>query len=139
MALTQNINMVVDPLDNLFDIGDNFDKVRGCSLALSAHRPRSPSISLSKCDKEYHIHVKRDSDKMEEDEPVTSVSSIQVEYTSQKGRNSQVSKMADNTNNTCYQCDYNKDLASSLPSGNNVFNVQLSYNIDQCCGNHLSQ
>ena len=55
MASIQDIDMVVDPLDNLFDIGDNFDEVRDCSLALSAHRPRSLSISLSDCDKEYHI------------------------------------------------------------------------------------
>ena len=55
MASIQDIDMVVDPLDNLFDIGDNFDEVRGRSLALSAHRPRSPSISSSDCDEEYHV------------------------------------------------------------------------------------
>jgi len=102
IALTQDINMVVDPLDNLFDIGNNFDEVRGCSLVLSTHRPRSSSISLRKCDKEYHIHVKRNSNRMEEDEPVISVGSIQVEYAFQEVRNGQVSKVADNTNNMCY-------------------------------------
>ncbi len=45
----QDIDIVVNPLDNLFDIGNNFDEVRSCSLALSVHKPRSPSISLSKC------------------------------------------------------------------------------------------
>jgi len=34
MASIQDIDMVVDPLDNLFDIGNNFDKVRGYSLVL---------------------------------------------------------------------------------------------------------
>jgi len=115
--------MIVNLLNNLFDISSNFDKVRDCFLALSTHRPRSPLISSSECNEEYHIHVKRNSNRMKENEPITSVSSIQVEYISQKGRNDQVSKAANNTNNMCHQCDYNKELASSLLSSNNMFNV----------------
>jgi len=85
MASSNDIDMVVDPLDNLFDIGDNFNEVRGHSLALSAHRPRSPLLFLSNCKEEYHIRIKRESDRMEEDNPVTSVGSIQIKYTTQKG------------------------------------------------------
>ena len=99
IASIQDIDMVVNPLDNLFDIGDNFNEVRNCSLALSAHRPRSPSISSSNCNKEYHIQVKRESDKMNENKPITSIGSIQIKYMTQEGQNSQVSKAADNTNN----------------------------------------
>ena len=101
MASIQDIDMIVDSLDNLFDIGNNFDKVRGCSLVLNAHRPRSPLISSSDYDKEYHIRVKRESDRMDENESVTSVGSIQIEYVTQEGQNGLVSKVADNTNNTC--------------------------------------
>ena len=36
----------------------------------------------SECDKEYHICVKRDNDRMNENEPATSINSIQVEYAS---------------------------------------------------------
>ena len=72
----QDIDIVVDPLDNLFDIGNNFDEVRSCSLALSIHKPRSPSISLSKCFEEYHIFVKRESNRIDKDKPVTSIGSI---------------------------------------------------------------
>ena len=97
MALIQDIDMVVDPLDNLFDIGNKFDKVRGCSLALSAYRPRFPSISLNKCGEEYYIWVKKESNRIDEDEPVTSVGSIQIEYATQEGQNGQVSKVSDNT------------------------------------------
>jgi len=131
MTPIQDNGIVVDLFDNLLGIGDKFDEMRGCSLALSAHRSRSPSMSLSECNKKYHVHVKRDSDRMEENEPVISVGSIQVEYTSQKGRNGQVSKVADNTNNTHHQHVSNKDPVLSLPSSNNVFNIQLSYDIDQ--------
>jgi len=131
MTPIQDNDMVVDLFDNLLGIGDKFDEMRDCSLVLNAHRPRSPSMSSSKCNEEYYVHVKRDSDRMEEDEPVTSVGSIQVEYTSQERRNGRVSKMANNTNNMHHQHVSNKDPVSSLLSGNNVFNIQLSYDIDQ--------
>jgi len=85
IALSNDIDMDVNPLDNLFDIGDNFDKVRGCLLALSTYRPRFPSLFSSNCEEEYHIRVKRESDRMNEDNPVTSASSIQIEYIIQKG------------------------------------------------------
>ena len=80
IASNQDINMVIDPLDNLFDISNNYDEVRGCSLDVSIHRPRSPSISLSEGGKEYHICVQRESDRMDKDEPVNSIGSICVEY-----------------------------------------------------------
>ena len=55
MDSSQDINMVIDPLENLFDICENYDKVRGCSLEMSAYKPRFSSISSSECDEEYHI------------------------------------------------------------------------------------
>jgi len=73
----QYIDMVVNPLDNLFDIGNNFDKVRSHSLALSAYRPKSPSLSLSNCEEEYYIRVKRVCDRIDKDNSITSASSIQ--------------------------------------------------------------
>jgi len=82
--LTPNsdINMVIDPKDNIYNIGEGFEERRGCSLSFSIHKPRSPSISSSECSKDYHIHVKRMSDRMDKDEPVNSIGSIKVEYTS---------------------------------------------------------
>jgi len=64
MDSSQDINIVIDFLEDLFDIGDNYDEIRGCSLKISVHKPRSPLISSSKCDKEYHIQVKRESNRM---------------------------------------------------------------------------
>ena len=80
MASSNDIDMVVNPLDNLFDIGDNFNEVRSRSLALSAHRPKSPSLFSSNCEKEYHIRVKRVCNRMDEDNPVALAGSIQIEY-----------------------------------------------------------
>ena len=130
MASSNDINIDVNPLDNLFDVDDNFDKMRGCSLALSVYRPRSSSLFSSDCEEEYHIRVKRESNRIDEDNPVASAGSIQIEYTTQEGQNGQVSKAANNTNNVCQQCMSNKNLALNQPSRNNMFNIQLNYNID---------
>jgi len=82
--LTPNsdIDMVIDPLDNLLNISNGFDSERGCSLSLSMYKLRSPLISSSECSEEYHVHVKRMSDRMDEDEPVGTIDSIKLEYTS---------------------------------------------------------
>jgi len=37
-------------------------------------------MSLSKCNKEYHIHIKQESDRMVEDKPVNSLGSFSLEY-----------------------------------------------------------
>ena len=82
--LTPNpdINIVIDPLDNLLDIGNGFNSKRGHSLSLSMHKLRSPSISLSECSEEYHVHVKRMSNRMDKDKPVGTIDSIKLEYAS---------------------------------------------------------
>jgi len=131
MASSNDIDMDVNPLDNLFDIGNNFDEVRGHLLILSTHKPKFSLLSLSDCEEEYHIRVKRECDRMNENDPVTSAGSIQIEYTIQEDQNGQVSKAANNTNNVCQQHVSNEDPALNQPSGNNVFNIQLNYNIDQ--------
>jgi len=100
--LTPNsdINMVIDPEDNIYNIGNSFEERRGYSLSFSMHKLKSPSISSSKCSKDYHIHVKRNSDRMDKDEPVSSIGSVKVEYASQGGQKDQVSKVTDTTNDT---------------------------------------
>jgi len=130
--LTPNpdINMVIDPLDNLLDIGNGFNSKRGHSLSLSMHKLRSPSISLSECSEEYHVHVKRRSDKMDKDEPVRTIDSIKLEYASQEGQKDQVSIATDTTGNMMYQYVSNMNWASEPTPDNNMFNVNLNYDID---------
>ena len=82
-----DINMVINPKDNIFNIGNTFEERRSHSLLFSMHKPRSPSISSSKCSEDYHVHVKRDGNRMNENEPVGSIGSIKVEYISQGGQN----------------------------------------------------
>ena len=85
MASNKDCNMVVDSFDTLFEkISDNYDEVRGYSLALSTHSPRTSSMSSSDCKEEYAVRVKRISDRIDEDKPVTSSDSIQLEYATSK-------------------------------------------------------
>jgi len=80
-------------------LNNNLDEVRGCSLDASVHRPRSPSLLSSKNEEEYHVHVQHESDRINEDEPVNSLGSINLEYVTQS-QNHQVSKAADSLSNT---------------------------------------
>ena len=82
MIPIQDIDIVVDLFNNLFDIDNKFDEVRGCLLVLSIHRPRTLLISLSEYSEEYHICIKKESNRIDKDEPVISVGSIQIKYTS---------------------------------------------------------
>ena len=127
MAPILNFDIAIDSGNNFFI--DN--KMRGYSLALSVYKLRTSSMSSSKCDEEYHIYIKRNSNRMEKDKPVTSIDSIQIEYISQKGRNGQVSKIANSTNNMNHQCITNENPTSSSLSSNNMFNMQLNYDINQ--------
>ena len=96
---SQDLNMDVDPVSTMFELDHIDDKVRGHSLNVSIHRPRSPSMFSSKCDKEYYICIQRESEKMVEDdndiEPANFRGSIRLEYVTQEGQNNQGSKVAD--------------------------------------------
>ena len=128
---TSNINMVIDSLDNLLDISNSFNSERGYSLLLSMHKPRLPSISSSKCSEEYHVHVKRRSNRMDKNEPVGTSNSIKLEYIFQGEQKDQVSTTTNTTRNTMHQCASNVDWASKPMPINNMFNINLNYDIDQ--------
>ena len=72
MVHKQDIDIVVGPIGAMFGLDYNYNEIRGCSLDMSIHRPRSSLMSLSECNKEYHIHIKCESDRMVEDKPVNS-------------------------------------------------------------------
>ena len=76
--------MDVDPVSTMFELDHIDNEMRGCSLNASIYRPRSPSMSSSKCDKEYYIHIQRESEKMVENDndikPANSIGSIRLEY-----------------------------------------------------------
>ena len=81
---SQDLNMDVDSVSTMFKLDNIDDEVRGCSLDVSIHRLRSPSMSSSKYDEEYHIRIQRESKKMVENnndiEPANSIGSIRLKY-----------------------------------------------------------
>ena len=115
--------MVIDPIGTMFNLDNNYDEVRGRSLDMSAYRPRSPSISLSECNKEYHIYIKCESDRMVKDKPVNSLGSFSFKYVIQEGQNNQVSKAADTISNTRQQYTLTASPALNHPPNKNIVNI----------------
>ena len=130
LASEDDINMVTDPLGTMFDLNNNLDEVRGRSLDASTHRPRSPSLLLSKNEEEYHVCVQRESDRMNKDEPVNSLGNINLEYVTQS-QNHQVNKVADFSSNMRLQCALIVGPTLNQPHGENVINIHLNYNPDK--------
>ena len=93
-----DIDMVIDPIGAMFNLNNNFDEVRGRSLDMSAHKPRSPSVLLSKSEEEYHTHIQQESDRMDEDKPDNSPGNVKLKYKTQS-QNQQVRKVADSPSN----------------------------------------
>ena len=124
-----DIDMVIDPIGAMFNLNNNFDKVRGCSLDASAHKPRSPSVLSSVSEEEYHVRVQRESDRMDEDKPDNSPGNVKLEYKTQS-QNHQVSKAADSPANTRQQRAPTADPTLNISRCESVFNVQLNYDPD---------
>ena len=96
---------------------------------MSAHKPRSPSISSSESKKEYHAHVQRNSDRMDKDKLDNSSGSIKLKYKTQS-QNLQVSKTANSPSYMRQQYTPTTDPTLNIPRCESVFNVQLNYNLD---------
>ena len=96
--------MDVDPVSTMFKLDHIDNEMRGRSLNASIYRPRSLSMSSSKCDKEYYICIQRESEKMVENDndikPANSIGSIRLKYIIQEGQSNQVSKAANISLNT---------------------------------------
>ena len=134
MATTEDINIVDGIYNSFFDCISNLsaEEVRSRSLDTSAHRPKSSLMSLSEDGKDYHVQVQRESDKIVKDKLVmSSNSSIQLKYVTQKSQQGQFSKIVMTMNAACQQYGSNKDPALNQPNVNNVVNVQLNYDINQ--------
>jgi len=102
MTSNNDVTIGVNSFDALFQNAcNNFDEVRGRSLALSVHNPKTLSMSSSDCKKYYATRLEKQNDRMDEDEPVAPSSSVQLEYETSSSQNGQVSKAANVTNTAC--------------------------------------
>ena len=68
MFPNKNVEMVMDPVDNLFNNCNNYDEVRGHTLASSMHHPRSLFLSSSNSKEDYAMRVQRESGRMVKDD-----------------------------------------------------------------------
>jgi len=126
MSPNNDINMIINSTFDLFEKNcDNYDEMRGCSLVLSIHHPRSPSLSSSEYDKDYAMRVQRESDRMVEDNHVALYDSPQLEYIAPKSQDNQVSKIADPTTNSRHQHIVNISpvLNNESTASNNIVNI----------------
>jgi len=100
MASKKDVVIEGNSFDLLFNNAcDNYDEIHGHSLAHSAHSPRTPSMSLSKCKGSYAERMERQNDRMNEDKPVVLTNSATaLEYTTPGSQKGQVSKAANNIN-----------------------------------------
>jgi len=100
MSHNNEVEMVINTIDDLFNKCDNYDEMRGCTLVFSIHHPRSPSLSSSDSKEDYVTRVPRESDRMVENGPVALANSSQLEYVTPKNKFNQVSKVAEPLTNT---------------------------------------
>ena len=71
MTHTNNMNMVINSIDDLFKNNcNNFNEVRDHFLVSNIHHLRTPSLFSSKCNEDYVTKVQRESDKMDENDLV---------------------------------------------------------------------
>jgi len=127
LASEDDIDIVTDPLETIFDLNNNLDEMRSRSLNASTYRPRSP---LSENEEEYHVYIQHESNRINEDEPVNSLDSINLEYATQS-QNHQVSKVADSLSNTRLQCAPTMDPTLNQSHGENMINIHLNYDPDK--------
>ena len=79
------------------------------------------------------MRVQKESNRMVKDHPVAISDSPQLEYMTPKSQKNYISKVANPNNNLRQQYVVNTDpaLNNNSTTGNNMVNVQLSYNINQ--------
>ena len=91
---------------------DNYDKMRGHTLVLSANSFHSVSYSSSNMSEKVYIEwIQRESDRMIQNEPTASSDSIQLKYITQEMQNPIISKTAELPPNM--RTEYEHNIAST--------------------------
>ena len=124
--------MVEDTVKAMFNLNN---EMRGCSLNLSIHKPRSPSpspLTISNLSKEeYTLCMQWESDRMDKDKSIKSSNEFSLEYATQEGQNNQVSKTADFLPNIRMQGILTVDPTLNYSPSKNMFNIYLNYDSNQ--------
>ena len=130
--------MGMDFLNAIRNTSDNYNKVRGHTLASDKPSSRETSISSTVSLVTYHNRMTMNNDN-NGDAIMEPINSLQLSYVTSEGKNNQVSMAADSTNNIMNQCVLIEDMTSNTPQqcvpleelaldnqcnhGNNMFEV----------------
>jgi len=136
IASVFNIDMIDDPIVNstIYNDSDKNNEVRGHTLVPSANSSRSVlSSSSNKSEELYSDQMQRESKKMDQDEPVATSDSIQLEYMTLERQNHSVSKTVDTPSNM--RTKHVQNIApflvnNTVENNNNIINIQLNYDIN---------
>jgi len=107
---------------------DNFDDVRGLTKC-PANDSSSDIMSVTNGLVDYAEHMERDNNFV--DEVIEPVDSSQLLYIMNNNQKIQSSRVAELLTNTGPQHINNEELSCSNHKDNNMFNIQLNYNISQ--------
>ena len=122
----ENIN-----IDDVHDGGlDNYDDVRGLTIHPSKPPPSLDEISITEDSVDYTGKIERQNNNLDENEVQEPIDSSQLFYATQKSQDNKNSGAADLSINTEPQCANNTKHACSNQNNNNVFNIQLNYDIN---------
>ena len=125
-------NMGMDIDDLIISYGDNYDKIRGCTIASNKNPSRTVSMTLSEASVDYTTRIERLNNVSEEIAHKKLIDSLQLSYMDNK--DIQVSRAADHENSAYPQRSSANALAlKSTPTqyvDDNVINIQLLYDIN---------
>jgi len=136
MASVLNVNKIDDSVVNniIYSGSDKNNEVRGHTLVPSANNSRSVlSSSSNKSEELYLDQMQRESDKIDQDEPVVISDSFQLEYTTLEKQNHNISKVVDTLPNMRNKHMQNAALTlinNTAENNNDVINIQLNYDIN---------
>ena len=129
------MDMVIDNVNDMSMYNyNNYNEVRSCMLTPNSQRFRFLSMFSKLSKEEYIIRVQHKSNRMVEDKQNVPFNSPLLEYAMQRNQTKQVSEATNNMNNMGQQHVIHDALAlnsNNMVIDNNMFNVQLQYNINQ--------
>ena len=134
MTLPPDMGMDIDNNDNfLGNIANNYDEVRGHTMAPDKQASRTVSMSSSEASVDYATRLEHLNDLLKDENLKKLIDSSQLLYTMPREHGNQVSTAANSNSNMRQQCVPIGDpvLNNFYDLNNNVFNVQLPYDINQ--------
>ena len=119
-------------IDDVHDGGlDNFDDVRRLTIYLSKPPSSTDKMSVIEGSVDYTGKMERQNNNLDEDEVQEPIDSSQLSYVTQKSQDNKSSRVANLSTNIESQHVNNVEHTHNNQDDNNMFNIQLNYNINQ--------